>query len=399
MRTVVSEGDGEDDTTQVTASTNQSAKNTVGEGVNVRDKSKVSTVAGIHESCETSDQAEHGSFVVGVRKTDSKLKASHYNTAENDPHLLSPDGTSVLVDKIRHNTTERAEDNVEETEHCCPATGASLSELREVLQVVRANDGVDCEFTTERAGVWGSKSKSLEGEQDAETFLESRSNNDFTLSLVDSLSLSHLVGFSIKFLILDSWLSAGLLVNGSTGCVGWESDMTVGPFAVGAVLTSEQYAKSNCSDDDEWDDESHTPCDVSSKVLLLYERVKDSWHNEVSDSTTCVAEATSQGISSTDDILVKETGGPDLARDEGGTQDTDEESKDDETGRGGHCTSESGGNGTSEKAANEDIARTEFVAERTRDETNDEGAAKSHDVGVGVLILAHVEILLDGKGQ
>ena len=48
----------------------------------------------------------------------------------------------------------------------------------------------------------------------------------------------------------------------------------------------------------------------------------------LSNTTASVTPATSQGVSSTNDVLIKETSTPDLLRDEASPQDANEESKD-----------------------------------------------------------------------
>ena len=83
-------------------------------------------------------------------------------------------------------------------------------------------------------------------------------------------------------------------------------------------------------------------------MLVLDERVEDSWHDEVCDSTTCVTPSTGQRVGSSDDILVKETSRPNLARHEGTTEDTNEESDGVETGSAANCSSESRRNSTEE---------------------------------------------------
>lgn len=117
------------------------------------------------------------------------------------------------------------------------------------------------------------------------------------------------------------------------------------------------------------------------------------------DSTTSISEATGQSVCSSNNILVEEAGRPDLARHERCAQDTDKESEDDQAGRASDGAGKRSWDGASEEAADKDIAGSELVAERTGYETNDEGTSESHDVGIGVLVLRHVEIFLDGEGQ
>jgi hypothetical protein len=49
------------------------------------------------------------------------------------------------------------------------------------------------------------------------------------------------------------------------------------------------------------------------------------WHDEISYTTAKISKTTSECIGSTDDVFVEEAGGPDLARNEGTTQNSNEE--------------------------------------------------------------------------
>ena len=67
---------------------------------------------------------------------------------------------------------------------------------------------------------------------------------------------------------------------------------------------------------------------MSGKVLIVYQWVEDSRHNKVGNPTTGISPSTSQGVCSTNNVLVEEASGPNLARDEGTTKDADEETED-----------------------------------------------------------------------
>lgn len=179
MCTVEAEDECEDDATKVAQGANYTRNNTIGEWVDVGHDSKVSTVGCIHEDGETSDKSEHGGLIVGVEETDGEHESTHGSTAEADPHLLGPDRVGVVVDDVGNDTSHGAEDDVEETEHGGPATGTSLTELGEVLEVVGADDGVDGELTTEGAGVLSGQGEGLRRENDKQGFLEGWGNDNF----------------------------------------------------------------------------------------------------------------------------------------------------------------------------------------------------------------------------
>lgn len=279
---VVSEANSEADTSEIASSTDETTEDTVRERMDVGNEGEVRTVGGIHEDSKTGDEAEHSRLVVGVQETNSEFEAAHCNTAEDDPSLLAPERTvGVLVDQIGDDTSEWAEEDVEETEHGSPATTAGLTELGEVLQIVRPEDGVDGQFTTERAGVWESESKSLEGEDNREEFSGGRSDDDFAFSSVDDGCVD--IGLGVELLRL---LLLRKVVGGR-----WGGDLEVlanvvtgGPGSCRGIFTEEENGHGNCSDDDEWNNEGHSPCNVSCQVLLRHQAVEDSWHDEAGQS-------------------------------------------------------------------------------------------------------------------
>lgn len=86
-------------------------------------------------------------------------------------------------------------------------------------------------------------------------------------------------GFS-GFPILDG------VVGGVRDGNGFDDLVAVGPFTSGGVFSGEEKTHCDGGDDNEGDDEGYTPCDVFSETLVLDERIEDSGHNEISDSTT-----------------------------------------------------------------------------------------------------------------
>lgn len=133
---IVAEDDGEYDTTEVTSCADYTTEDTIGEGMDVRHDGEVGAVRGIHEDGEAGDESEHGGFVVRVEETDGEFETTHRHAAEDDPHLLAPDRAGVFVDDVCDDAAEWAEEDVQEPEHGCPAAGAGLSKVGEVLEVV-----------------------------------------------------------------------------------------------------------------------------------------------------------------------------------------------------------------------------------------------------------------------
>ena len=132
---------------------------------------------------------------------------------------------------------------------------------------------------------------------------------------------------------------------------------------------------------------------MTGEALILHEGVVDGRHDKVCDTTTGVTETSSQGVGSTNNVLIVETSCPYLARHERATEDTNEESEDIQAGSTGDGTSQEGGNGTKEQASGECVSRTEAIASRTGNQTNEESGSQGDDVGVGDLVLADTNVL------
>jgi hypothetical protein len=260
----------------------------------------------------------------------------------------------VFVDEISNDTTSRAEEDVEKTEHRSPVTASCLSEVGEVLEVVGSEDGVDGEFTSERAEVAHRSDEGLWGADDLESLLEGRLDNDFALSLLEHLLARHLrlvvvvgmLGTGNVVLGLDLLVIGGgsaLAVALPVGDVAWNVDnlcsdavclkvllhvhVTFRPFAGRSVGAEKKHAHGSRDDQDEWHNKRHTPCDMRGKSAAVDQGVENRGHDEVGDTTTSVTPAACQSVCSSDNVLVKETSRPDLAGDEGTTENADEESK------------------------------------------------------------------------
>lgn len=395
---LVTEDDGKDDATKVTGGAGHAGDDTVGSGVNVGDEGEAGTVAGLEEEGHTGDEAEHGGLGVGVGQADGNLEATADDAEEVEPDLLGPDVAGGTVQNVRDDTAERTEDDVEETKHGSPATGTGLAESLEVLEVVGAENGVDGKLSTEGAHVDGGDDNGLGADGDHEGVLEGGLLDNLAVGSVEEFLVAEL-GVVADGLVLHLG-SVGLLGGGLGGCrlvarllldagggggrgkaaalhVGLDSLLALRPLAGGAVVAEDEHADGDGNDQDEGDDKGDAPGDVGSQLLVGDERVKDGRHDKVGDAATGVAPAGGQGVGGTDDVLVKEGGGPDLAGDKGTAEDTDEEAQGNEAIGGGDGTGEDGGDGTEEEAAGKGDLGTKVVAGRAGDDSDDEAAMES----------------------
>ncbi len=165
IRALVPEDDGEDDTAEVTNAARAAGDDAVGVGVYVRHEAEDGAVGALEEERHAGDEAEHGAFVVAVCETDGDLEGAGDDGVGVHEVFLAPDaGTGI--DGVGEEAAERAEHNVQETEHGGPAAGAGLTKGFEVFEVVGAEDGVDGQFGAEGAEVAAGGDEGLQGEND-----------------------------------------------------------------------------------------------------------------------------------------------------------------------------------------------------------------------------------------
>ena len=69
--------------------------------------------------------------------------------------------------------------------------------------------------------------------------------------------------------------------------------MTFAPLAGGRVWAKEQHGDSGAGDANEWDDESHSPGDVSTKPLIGNKTVENGRHEKVCDASSSIAKTSS----------------------------------------------------------------------------------------------------------
>ena len=135
--------------------------------MDVRDKSKISTISGFMEERHASNQAKERGFMVRVRNANRNQKDTRRHAGEMDPKLFRPQRMRVLVNDIPHETPRRTREHIEQPKHSCPPPAARLLKIREILKVVRSEDRVDGQFAAEGTEVCHRENKGLEGKDNA----------------------------------------------------------------------------------------------------------------------------------------------------------------------------------------------------------------------------------------
>lgn len=266
----------------------------------MRYKRKVGAVTRLKEDGHQGNETNHGVLVVRVDFADDDAHDASNDADKVDPQLLCPQiAVRRDVDPVSNEASKRASDNIEKTEHGCPATGLCLAEVGEVLEVVCAKDGVDGELGTEGVEVAESEHSCLWGQDDLHCLLDGGLLDDFVLVAVDDLNVASsrlnvaMLGSDVLLLVArgDGAGSSGLIVETSSsgndglvvlvrdGC-SLDDGATVGPFAGGCVVSEEQKTQGNSGNQDEWDDERDPPRHVGGQVLLRPQGVVNGRHGE-----------------------------------------------------------------------------------------------------------------------
>jgi hypothetical protein len=121
----------------------------------------------------------------------------------------------------------------------------------------------------------------LQGEYNTHCFFESRGDDDLALGGVNGAEM--VICFCVK---LHSFLGRlhGFVNGVARG--GWYGNgfadmVTVSPFPGWCIVSREENGQGNNCNDDEWNYEGHTPCDVGGQVLVVHERIKNCGHYKV----------------------------------------------------------------------------------------------------------------------
>lgn len=117
------------------------------------------------------------------------------------------------------------------------------------------------------------------------------------------------------------------------------------------------------------------------------------------DTTSGIAKATDQRIGGSNNVLVEEASGPDLAGNESSTEDADE--KADEVQAHGvlrsasQCSRDCAG----EEQVRKGLTRANVIAHGTGDYTDEQSCSERNDVRVGNFVLGQMQIGLDTLTQ
>lgn len=265
--------------------------------MDVRDYSPVCTVRSIHEEGESCNKSKHERLAPGICEPNCQTHGALRTTAEDQPKLLGLHALGAVVEEIRHCAASRSADQIEEPEHRCPSSGVGLSEMREVIQIVCAENRVDCEFTAEGTSIGRTEHEALQAEDDTDGLLDRGLADDFALD-----SALVVLTRAVVFLTLDVLLQGAFARTGCSehdGYIG-EFASNINDFPIGScvranlvdgviavrpragrgVFAQKDHAECENNDEDERDYEGDSPGLVGCQPAIVNERIKDSRHHE-----------------------------------------------------------------------------------------------------------------------
>ncbi|EGX94031.1 hypothetical protein CCM_02302 [Cordyceps militaris CM01] len=414
------------DAAEVAARARHARHDAVGRGVDVRHERKVGAVARLdedggerHEPDECAQRHAARRRRVHAAGDDEQRAAEH--AARRDPQLLPPQVAAALaVEYVGDDAAEGPRDDVEEAKDGGAVAGRGLREVREVVLVVGAEDGVDGELAAKGARVRGDVKDGLRGEQDGKGVAEARLRDDLALGNVHGLLVRELrregqLGGAALFLVgrvrlgrrgqarVDGRREAR--VGAAAGAALEDAHVLVDallallPGADGRVRAQQQHAEGAGHQAHERHDKGDAPRRRRAEPLAGDERVKDGGHDEVGDAAAGVAPAAGEGVCGADDVLVEEAGAPHLARHKRGPEHPQEEARRVQPAGAAHERRQPDRQAPDEQQPDEDAPRPKQVAQRARGEPQQERGHEGDNVGVGHLHVGEVQVLFDGDGE
>src|SRR4051794_37450334 len=108
--------------------------------MDVRDKSKISTISGFMEERHASNQAKERGFMVRVRNANRNQKDTRRHGGKMDQKLFPPPQMGVFKNYTPKKAPQRPREPIEKPKKNSPPPPARLFKLREILKVVRSED-------------------------------------------------------------------------------------------------------------------------------------------------------------------------------------------------------------------------------------------------------------------
>jgi len=193
----------------------------------MRNQGKISPIASLVQDSHDRNETDHSWEMVRIQHPDDNQQGSRHETTDVNPHLLEPEAASeAVVKQIADNPSQRAGHEIEKAKDCGVVACLGLSEVREVLQVIRAQDRVDRQFAAERRCVSRHVEEAVQAETYGQCLFDSRLNNNFALSCVEGLGAGDVglvvesVDVSIRVILMflvDGAPRGFLFVRGSGG--------------------------------------------------------------------------------------------------------------------------------------------------------------------------------------
>lgn len=177
---VVTEDDGENNTTEVTHGARETRNDAISMRMHMRHEPEIGTISALEKHRHGAHKAKHGTLVLAVQHADDDQENTRDDAIGVQDNFLRPHAVAgSAVREIGDESAKGPCDAVEQAEHGGPVAGRLEGELGEVGLVVGAQDAVDAEFGAKGAEVAGGGDEGLECEDCGEYAFERGLLDDF----------------------------------------------------------------------------------------------------------------------------------------------------------------------------------------------------------------------------
>jgi len=346
----VAESQSEADSSSVSSSSDDSTDGSSGGRINVWDNSVGCTLGGLDKEREEDHDGDGGSERVGLGKDQDQ------DTFGDQANSLGPETsthTHLLVTVIGQESSKSTGEEIHESEDGGDGGSRFGVELELILEI-EGGGIVHGQFDTEAAGVLDEQDPGV----DVQGTLTERSS---------CRNLSH-NSVLLEFGVVTLGGVIGDFVDHDTGeeTNNGRNNVNSSPSLFGVTV-----------------------------VEVLEEREEGRTHDELCDTSTEVSPSTTESIGGSNDFLAEHLSGPVLAHDEGTSGESDEETKDGETGSIVDETGAGGRDGGKAQSGSHRNTGSPLVASRSHDESHQNGSSDTDNGGCPDLLLGQSQCFLD----
>mmetsp|Transcript_103180 Transcript_103180/g.177869 ORF Transcript_103180/g.177869 Transcript_103180/m.177869 type:complete len:441 (+) Transcript_103180:933-2255(+) len=320
--------------TQIATGTNQTGHDTRVPLVNERDETEGGSLGSLNEAREQ-DQLQNGQPEDTDEREENQHAAGAKNGDQNDPDTTAQGESGGCL--VGRPTTNGTGDEVHQPEERCDQTSDELFQTEHVLKVAR-HAVVDVQLHSEAARV------------------------------VNDQDPHHVV-------------AANLFNTLAQGAGAAANQLAVVPVALGAIVREKEHENGNDDPDGSGNLQGYTPSRVIIQTHGL-EHLVQTRGCSLGHTTTEVAPTASHGVSLTDDLSSEHLSAPELAGNESGAHEANQQTYDVQPSGildGGAASQRCSGE---QKQESHRSSCTESITGRTDEDTSEDGSRHSKDIRV-----------------